>query len=329
MPVLADVERVPVVGAQAHVGRRYLGQQGRQRVQVLRHGPLADQNAQALLQLLARLGLGRGLVLGPDAGRDIGVEVATRQQRRVAVDVPTFKETQLGHRARIAMEHAGIVHEFGQPQPGRIPHQVREIIGRQRGAGGLHVRGRHAGRQLHLEVHQQVRRGALEVADALGAHDVRDLVRVADRGGHAARRHAAVELERRDKRAFDVQVRVDEAGHQDQPGHVDHLCGVVRIAGADDAVTDDRHVALEQRAGHQVEHAAAAQHDVGRRLAARRRDAFLQGVHALCPAFFRAQHGMARAARRGGRRPSVANPPAGAIVTRNNKPTERTTRCCD
>ena len=56
-----------------------------------------------------------------------------------------------------------------------------------------------------------------EVADAFRAEHVGDLVRIADRGGDAARQDAAVEFVRRDQRGFDVQMRVDEAGTTTRP----------------------------------------------------------------------------------------------------------------
>ena len=44
------------------------------------------------------------------------------------------------------------------------------------------------------------------------AEHVRELVRVADRGGRAAREHGALEALRDEQRALEMDVRVDEAG---------------------------------------------------------------------------------------------------------------------
>ncbi|MGC4009577.1 MAG: hypothetical protein QM805_11670 [Pseudomonas sp.] len=54
-----------------------------------------------------------------------------------------------------------------------------------------------------------------EELQPFGAEHVGDLVRVADHRGDAIGQDAAVEFMRRDQRGFDVQVRVDEPGHDD------------------------------------------------------------------------------------------------------------------
>ena len=83
------------------------------------------------------------------------------------------------------------------------------------------MRRRHAARQLHAQVHRRRQRGVEEIVQARRAEHVGDLVRIADRRGDAVREHAAVELERRDQRGFDMQMGVDEAGDDDLAGDVD------------------------------------------------------------------------------------------------------------
>ena len=281
MAVLGDVERVPVVGAEGHVGRGRLGQHGREGVQVLADRAFADQHAQALLQLLHRLRRAGRLVLGADAGGDVGVEVAARQQRGVPVDVAAREGRELGEAAGVAVDDAGVVHELRQPQHARVVGERCEVGGLQPRARRLH-RGRgHAARQHHADVHHRAGAGVEEIADAVEAEHVGDLVRIADRRGDAAGGHAAVELEGRDQAALDVQVGVDEARHQHEAADVDHPRAFIGRAGADDGVAADRHVALDEGAGDQVEHAPAAQHEVGGGVAAPLRDAVGQRRHRL------------------------------------------------
>ena len=83
---LGDVERIAVVGAEGDVRRIALGDDRRQRVQVLGHRAFAHQDLHALGQLLQRLRQVGGLVVGADAGGEIAVEVEAAEQRRVAVD---------------------------------------------------------------------------------------------------------------------------------------------------------------------------------------------------------------------------------------------------
>ena len=281
MAVLGDVQRVAIVGAQAHAERGEVGQQRLQRHHVLGHRPLADQDLHPPLQLLARFLDACCLVFRADARGDIGVQVPARQQRRVAVDVPALEQRELFHRGGVAMNHAGIIHELGQTDARRVAAQPRDVGRRQLGPGGFHVGGGHAGRQLHPQVHQQPLGRALEPAHPLGPQHVGDLVRIADRGGDPARGHAAVELDGRDQAAFDVQVRVDEARHQRQAGHIAYPRRVVGGPDAHDGVTHDRHIARDHGAGDQIEHLPAAKDQIGGHVPAPRRDPPFQSGHGL------------------------------------------------
>ena len=159
----------------------------------------------------------RRLVVGADAGGEIAVEVAGRAAaahgRRCGR--PGRPRAWRGSPGRVAST------------PGKFMNSARPItlgwsrkrqqVGRSR-SRAPEVSRCVAGTQLDSCTRRSitVALGAVEeVADALGAQHVGDLVRVADRRRDAVRQHAAVELERRDQRGFDVQMRVDEAGHDD------------------------------------------------------------------------------------------------------------------
>ena len=86
MALLGDVERIAVVGAEGDEGRMALGDDRRERVQVLANRALADQHLHALGKLFQRLGDVGHLMVGADAGAEITVEVEAAQQRAVAVD---------------------------------------------------------------------------------------------------------------------------------------------------------------------------------------------------------------------------------------------------
>ena len=60
-----------------------------------------------------------------------------------------------------------------------------EVGGGELRAGRLESRRRHAGRQVHAEVHDRPLRRLEEIADALEPEHVGDLVRIADRGRDA------------------------------------------------------------------------------------------------------------------------------------------------
>ncbi len=65
--------------------------------------------------------------------------------------------------------------------------------------------------------------------DAVGAEDVRDLVRIGDDGGGAEREHQPGELGDEQLRCLEVHVGVDEAGHDVGAVGVDDLVAFVGV----------------------------------------------------------------------------------------------------
>ena len=270
--LLGDVERIAVVGAEGDVGRIALGDDRRQRVQVLRHRALAHQDLHALGQLLQRLWQVGRLVVGAHARGEIAVEVEAPEQRRVAVDRPVLKERELQQTGGVAGEQSGEVHQFGEAERLRVGSEWQQLVDFEFCAGGLEVGGRHTARQLHSQVERRRQRGVEEILDAGRAEHVGDLVRIADRGGDAARQHAAVEFKRRDQRRLDVQVGVDEAWNDDLAGDVDLHRAAILGLGSHDAVVADGDVARLELAGYEIEDAPALEHEIGAEAAATLRD---------------------------------------------------------
>ena len=157
------------------------------------------------------------LVVGADAGREVAVEVASAQQRRMAVDVAIGEALELRDAARIGGKHPGDVHELGEPKDLRVIAIAQKVGGLDPRARGLELGCRDAARELHAQVHDHALGRGEEIVEGCGAEDVRHLVRVADRRRDPARQHAALELERRDERGLDMQMGVDEARHGDAP----------------------------------------------------------------------------------------------------------------
>ena len=138
VPLLADIERIAVVGAQRHERWRYLvSSTSASADRSFAHGAFADQDRHPLGELLARLCRARRLMVGADSRGEIGVEVAAGQKRRVPVDVAVLEGGELVERARVAGQHAGKVHELRQPDDLGMVAQGHEIGGGQLRPGGL------------------------------------------------------------------------------------------------------------------------------------------------------------------------------------------------
>ncbi len=120
---------------------------------------------------------------------------------------------------------------------------------------------------MDADVHDRLHGRIQEILDAFGAEHIGDLVRIADRSGDTKRQHAAVELVRRHQRRFDVEMRIDEARHDDAAGDVDLLAALIVAAGADDTPTRDGDVGGNEFPRDEIEEPPALEHDF-RRLAA-------------------------------------------------------------
>jgi hypothetical protein len=246
MAVLGYVERVAVVGAQRQERRIAFGDDRDQRIEIAADRSFTDKHVHALGHLLKRLfGSGR-FMLGADAGGEIAVEAQPAQQRCMAVDMAALEGLEFGHAGGVLGQHAGEVHEFGKTDHLGVVAERQQILDVEARARGLEMGGGHAARELHPYVHDGLFRAIEKIADAGGADDIGDLVRIADCGGDTARQDAAVKLVRGDQRTLDVEMRVDEAGHDDLAGDVDFLDAGIGLQRADDPVAANGDIALAQ-----------------------------------------------------------------------------------
>lgn len=99
------------------------------------------------------------------------------------------------------------------------------------------------------------------ILDAVGSPDVRDLVRVGDDRRRAVRQDGLGKLPGADKRALEVDVRVDEAGEHDLPRHVDLHMPVVG-AHADDQPLRHGDIPMAELVGKHVDIRRVLQHQI-------------------------------------------------------------------
>ena len=197
-----------------------------------------------------------------DASGDIAVQIMPPQQWRMPVDMAARKGLQLGDAACILVQHPGIVHEFRKPDHTGMIHQRDQIIRPQPRAGGFHMGGRHAGRQLHPDIHQGAGGRLQEILDARQPTNIGNFMRIANGGRHAMRGHTAVKFKRGDKAAFNMQMRVDEPRHKDFACDVNFARTLIAAKHPYNRVTTNRHIGWHQIAGDQIKHAASLQHQI-------------------------------------------------------------------
>ena len=156
VPVVGDVLRLAVVGAERDPRRPVLGEQRQQRVQVARRGRLADQQPHPGAQPLATLLERGGLVVGADAGGSVGVQ---RLPRTPGAWPSTCRASaELRELVLVAGDDAGEVHHLGQAEHAPPPQQRLEVAGRERAARRLEARRGHARRGHEVDVERELRR---------------------------------------------------------------------------------------------------------------------------------------------------------------------------
>ena len=205
-------------------------------------------------------------MIGAHACGRVGLQLTPAHTRCVAVDV--VGERDLRKLRRVPGDHARKVHHLGDAEDASPPEQRFEIALRERPAGRLVHRRRHARRRGEVDVERTVGRRVEEPVDAVGAEHVRDLVRVRDDGRRPERKHEAGELVRQELRRLDVHVRVDEARDDVLAARVHDLVPVV-LAEAGDPAVRDRDIHVEPFAREDGEDAPAAHDHVGWLVAAR------------------------------------------------------------
>ena len=129
--VLGDVLGIAVVGAERDPGGAELPHQRQQRLEIARHRRLADQQPHAVAKPLASLVGRQRLVIRPDAGRDVRVELLPEQSRCVAVDLDALGESQLVELAGIAVDDSGEIHHLGEPEDAAPTEQALEVAAQQ------------------------------------------------------------------------------------------------------------------------------------------------------------------------------------------------------
>ena len=115
---------------------------------------------------------------------------------------------------------------------------------------------------MNPDIHHSPAGRRKKVIDPGKAANIGNLMRVTNRSGHAMRADAAVKLKGGDKAAFDMQMGVDETGHQDAAREIHLRAALVLAIHPNNRVTTNRHIGFHQIPGDQVKHPRAFQHQI-------------------------------------------------------------------
>ncbi|MPN14513.1 hypothetical protein SDC9_161840 [bioreactor metagenome] len=259
-----------VVGAEHAALGIFVAQEGDKRFQVPGGSTLPNHDKLAPLKLGDGVAQIMALVVGIDPGGDIGVQIVALKVRRVAVDF--FMMGLCRHNffngLLVAVDNAHKVHHLRKAlHSGMIIKGVDSPIVQNR-PGLVQGRGGDAGGQHEPHVHRQALCGLKHILDAVGPHDVGNLVGIGNDGGGAVGQHRFYKFPGTDQRAFQMNMSVQKAGQDDFAGHV-RLDFALVAAHAHNQPFGHGDVRLTQLVGKHVDVGCVFQHQV-RLFAARR-----------------------------------------------------------
>ena len=260
-----QIAGVLVVGAEHAAAEIFLGlDQGHQSLQIPGGGALPDHDELTQFQFFHGVVNVRALVVGVDTGGNVGVQVGAGKTGGVAVDllVVRLRRNDLGNGGGVGGDHAGEIHHFRKTQHPGVVEKAVDIPVVQIRAAFVQRRRRDAGGDHKLGVHRQPFRGAEHIVDAVGAHDVGDLMGVGDNGGGAVGDDCPGKLRGGNQTGFQMDVGVDEAGADDLAGHV-HFVPAFVAAEAHDQTLRHGNVAGVQLPGKHVDIGGVFQNQIG------------------------------------------------------------------
>ena len=256
---------VLIVGAEHAAVSILAGEQGHQCLQIPGGSALPDHDELAPLQLGDGVLHIMALVVGVDAGGDVGVEVVALKVRGVAVDLLMvgLGRHDLLHGLLVTVDGAHKVHHLRKAlYPGMVIEAVDGPIV-QNGPGLVQRRGGDAGGQHEPHVYRQVLCGLQHILDAIGAHDVSDLVGIRYHRGGSVRQDGLHELRGADQGAFQMNVGIQETGENDLAGAV-HLRPALIASHAHDQTFRHSNVHGGQFIGEHVDKGGVFQHQIRR-----------------------------------------------------------------
>jgi len=204
--------RVFVIAAKHHLFRPVVEQRD-QGLEILCGAAFADEDVHTKSQLIQGLFGGEAFVIGADARLYVQPRLLAAQTGGMTVyrQAEMMRRRNLFHYLRVMFQHSGEIHHFAEIADVFIGKEAGDGCGIEGGSGGFEAGGGDAAGGAEVEIERNGPAVGDHEFDAGETADVGDLVRVADgRDGTMDNGHAR-EFRRYEERAFDVDVRVDEA----------------------------------------------------------------------------------------------------------------------
>ena len=145
--LLNQIVRVPVIGTQAKPPVIRFVQHRKQIHQIMGRAAFPQEHIHAPFNFLQRFRRRNTFMFRRNPGSNIGIQVFAGNARRMSVHLLLVEQLQLIHFSLQLGQNAGEIHHFRQPQhTGTQIAQPFHIFRGDPGAGGVHIRRRHTGR---------------------------------------------------------------------------------------------------------------------------------------------------------------------------------------
>ena len=157
----------------------------------------------------------------------------------------------LGDSFAVCIDDAGEIHHFRKTQNPSVFKETVDVPVIQICTGFIQRRGGNAGGNHEHGIHGKTFCGTEHIVNAVGAHDIGDLMRIGNDGGGAVGDNCPDEFAGRDQTGFQMDVGIDEAGADHFAGHISFHMALV-IAKTHDQTLRNSNVTGFQFAGENI-----------------------------------------------------------------------------
>src|SRR5450830_1042937 len=201
----------------------------------------------------------------------------------MSVNGTVGKKPELRNDPRVPRYRAWEVHELSQTDHPRFTDHLLEVFSIEHRTRGLERSGGDTGREHYEPVHAWSRGRLYDVADALEAHDVRDLVSIGKDRRYAAGDDSLRETRYAHHRALEVDVGVGEPGRHVPSTDVNGPARAVLAIDPDHGVPDHDYRGGVHRSGKDVDQPAVGEQEIDLTGAARQSYSFFKPRQVTLP----------------------------------------------
>ena len=197
-----------------------------------------------------------------DARQHIGIELFSRQSRRMAVLRFAVKQGELLRHCGVGVHGRDIIHDFAQAQNARIVLVFFHFCRVKGTAIVLKRQCRHTGRHHHIDIGRYVLRLIQNIINARRAADICRLMRVCDIRRRAALDRPFHQFRRCHHGGFQMQVCINKARAQIFSRQIYFLCANISVTHAHNGAVFDGNRCAQNFSRKHIDDVSAAKYQI-------------------------------------------------------------------